>query len=248
MSFQHNIKLPKERIAVLIGKGGRIKQSIEKRCGVAIEVDSESGDAVVSTPQNKPPVESMEMFKAIEIISAIARGFSPQRAMRLLEGEEIFQQIDLRDYTGRSPSALARIKGRIIGEGGKSRRTIEELSGASISVYGHTVSMIGKYREIRLATDAIDMLCRGSMHKGVYNMLQEARRHDKMDRMRLWEDKHDTIGKEERSTDDYYYDDDGGGNDGDDNNDDDSGDGNNDGNNDGAQIAPEEREKSEDEE
>lgn len=232
MSFQHNIKLPKERIAVLIGKGGRIKQGIEKKCGVAIEVDSESGDAVISTPENKPPVESMEMFKAVEIISAIARGFSPQRAMRLLEGEEIFQQIDLRDYTGRSPSALARIKGRIIGEGGKSRRTIEELSGASISVYGHTVSLIGKYREVRLATDAIDMLCRGSMHKGAYNMLQEARRHDKMDRMRLWEDKGDTIGKEERSNDRYY--DDGGSNDNNDNGDDD-----------GAQIAEGESRKEE---
>ncbi|AIC15999.1 KH domain-containing protein [Nitrososphaera viennensis] len=188
MSFQHNVKLPRERIAVLIGKGGRVKQDIEKRCGVAIEVDSESGDAVITTGENKP-VEQIEMFKAVEIISAISRGFSPQRAMRLLEEEEmLFQQIDLRDYTGRSPSALERVKGRIIGEGGKSRRTIEELSGASMSVYGHTVSLIGTYHEVRLATDAIDMLCRGSMHKSVYNMLQEARRRDKMDRMRLWED------------------------------------------------------------
>ncbi|AIF82713.1 KH domain protein [Candidatus Nitrososphaera evergladensis SR1] len=202
MSFQHNIKLPRERIAVLIGKGGRIKQEIEKRCGVAIEVDSESGDAVITTGENKP-VEQIEMFKAVEIISAISRGFSPQRAMRLLEEEEmLFQQIDLRDYTGRSPNALERVKGRIIGEGGKSRRTIEELSGASVSVYGHTVSLIGTYHEVRLATDAIDMLCRGSMHKSVYNMLQEARRRDKMDRMRLWEDdKHDVEGREEGKED-----------------------------------------------
>jgi hypothetical protein len=37
------------------------------------------------------------------------------------------------------------------------------------------------------------MLCRGSMHKSVYNMLQEARRRDKMDRMRLWEDRRENI-------------------------------------------------------
>ncbi len=188
MSFQHNIKIPKERIAVLIGKGGRIKQDIEKRCGVAIEIDSESGDTQITGDK---PVEQMEMFKAVEIISAISRGFSPQRALRLLEEEEMFQQMDLRDYVGRSPSALERVKGRIIGEAGKSRRTIEELSGASISVYGHTVGIIGTYHEVRLATDAVDMLCRGSMHKSVYNMLQEARRRDKMDKMRLWEDKRD---------------------------------------------------------
>ncbi|MEO9294819.1 MAG: KH domain-containing protein [Nitrososphaera sp.] len=186
MSFAHNIKIPRERIGALIGKGGRVKQDIEKRCGVAIEVDSEDGNALIT---GEKPVEQMEMFKAVEIISAIARGFSPQRAMRLMEEEEaMFQAIDLHDYAGKSPSALERIKGRIIGEAGKSRRTIEGLTGAYISVYGHTIGLIGNYNEIKLATDAIDLLCRGSMHKTVYNMLQEARRREKLDRMHLWED------------------------------------------------------------
>ncbi|WP_337861586.1 KH domain-containing protein [Nitrososphaera sp.] len=190
MSFSHNIKLPRERIGVLIGKGGRVKQDIEKRCGVAIEIDSENGDALI---KGNRPVEQMEMFKAVEIISAIARGFSPQRAMRLLSEEEMFQQVDLRDFAGKSPSALERIKGRIIGEAGKSRRTIEDLTGAFISVYGHTVGLIGTYHEVKLATDAIEMLSKGSMHKSVYNMLQEARRREKEDRMRLWEDNNSSI-------------------------------------------------------
>jgi len=185
MSFAHNVKIPRERIGALIGKSGKVKQDIEKRCGVAIEIDSENGDALITGDK---PVAQMEIFKAIEIISAIGRGFSPQRAMRLMEGEEAFQQIDLRDYAGKSPSALERVKGRIIGEAGKSRRTIEDLTGSSISVYGHTVGIIGAYHEIKLATDAITMLCKGAMHKSVYNMLQEARRREKMDRMRLWED------------------------------------------------------------
>jgi ribosomal RNA assembly protein len=70
---------------------------------------------------------------------------------------------------------------------------IEELSGASISVYGHTVCLIGNFREVKLATDAIAMLAKGSMHKAVYNMLQGAKRRDKIDRMRLWEDSYDEI-------------------------------------------------------
>ena len=194
MSFAHNIKIPRERIGALIGKGGKVKQDIERRCGVTIEVDSEDGNAMIT---GEKPVEQMEMFKAVEIISAIARGFSPQRAMRLMEEEEMFQAIDLHDYAGKSPSALERIKGRIIGEAGKSRRTIEDLTGTYISVYGHTIGLIGKYNEIRLATDAVDLLCRGSMHKTVYNMLQEARRREKLDRMRLWEDNSDFKESEE---------------------------------------------------
>ena len=191
MSFQHTIKIPKERIGALIGKGGRVKQQIEKRCGVKIEIDSETGDTMI---MDNKSADHLEAFRAVEAITAISRGFSPDRAYRLFDDDElIFQQIDLRDYTGRSPNALERIKGRVIGEGGKARRMIEELSGAYVSVYGHTVCLIGDFREVKLATDAIAMLAKGSMHKTVYNMLQGAKRRDKMDRMRLWEDNYHEI-------------------------------------------------------
>ena len=186
MSFQHTIKIPKERIGALIGKRGKVKQQIEKRCGVAIEIDSETGDAVISTSK---PAEQMEAFRAIEVITAISRGFSPERAYHLFEDEEImFQQLDLHDYAGKSPSTLARIRGRIIGEGGKARRMIEDLTGSYVSVYGHTVAFIGNYRQVKLATDAITMLAKGSMHKSVYSMLQGVKRKEKLERMRLWED------------------------------------------------------------
>jgi ribosomal RNA assembly protein len=185
------MKIPKDRIGVIIGKSGRVKQQIEKRCGVEIEIDSESGDATVSGTK---PVEQMEAFRAVEVITAISRGFSPERAYRLFEDEEMmFQQMDLHDYAGKSPNALERIKGRIIGEGGKARRMVEELSGANVSVYGHMVAFIGNFREVKLATDAIAMLAKGSMHKSIYQMLQDAKRRDKIDRMRLWEDSYDEV-------------------------------------------------------
>jgi ribosomal RNA assembly protein len=194
MSFQHTLKIPRERIGALIGKGGRVKQQIEKRCGVEIEIDSETGDAIIS---GSKPVEQMEAFRAVEVITAISRGFSPERAYHLFDDEGVvFQQMDLHDYAGKSPNALERIKGRIIGEGGKARRMIEELSGTYISVYGHTVAFIGNYGEVKRATDAIAMLAKGSMHKSVYTMLQRARRRDKIDRMRLWEDSYEEDSKE----------------------------------------------------
>ncbi len=189
MSFQHSIKIPRERIGALIGKRGKVKLQIEKRCGVEITIDRETGDA---TDSGTKPADQMEAFRAIEVITAISRGFSPERACFLLEDEEIiFQQMDLHDYAGKSPSALERIKGRIIGEGGKARRMIEELSGSHVSVYGHTVAFIGKYPQVKLATDAIAMLARGSMHKSVYTMLQGAKRREKLDKMRLWEDNYE---------------------------------------------------------
>src|SRR5918911_3911421 len=187
MSFQQIVKVPRDRIGVIIGKNGKIKGEIQEKGNVMIEIDSETGDAVISSGSKEPPT-NMEPFKAVEIVSAISKGFSPRRAYRLLEEEETFQLIDLRDYAGKSSNSMERIKGRIIGEEGKSRKTIEDLSGAYISVYGHTVGLIGKFEEIKIASDAVTMLSKGKSHKTVYNMLQEARRKAKMDRMRLWED------------------------------------------------------------
>ena len=191
MIFQQVIKIPKDRIGVIIGKNGKVKGEIEDKCGVTIEVDSEYGDTIISACSK--PVEEMEPFKAVEIVSAIGKGFSPERAYRLLGEEEVLQLIDLRDYAGKSPNSLSRIKGRIIGEAGKSRKTIEDLSGSYISVYGHTVAIIGTFEEIKLATEAVTMLSKGRSHANVYNMLQEAKRKSKLDRMQLWEN--DTMHK-----------------------------------------------------
>lgn len=186
LSFQHMIKIPADRIGVLIGKNGKVKHEIEEKCKVQIEIDSHNGDAMVSSAYESLP--EMQPFKAIEVISAISKGFSPQRAYRLLSDEDlIFQVIDLKDYAGKSSNAMERVKGRIIGQNGKSRKTIEELSGAYVSVSGHTVSLIGEFEEVRLANDAIIMILKGSTHKTVYTMLQEARRKNKLDKMKLWE-------------------------------------------------------------
>jgi ribosomal RNA assembly protein len=186
LSFQYLIKVPDDRIGVLIGKNGKVKSEIEEKCKVQLEINSNSGDVVVSSSYE--PLSEMLPFKAIEIISAISKGFSPQRANLLLSDEDlIFQIIDLKEYAGKSSNTMDRIKGRIIGQAGKSRRTIEELSGAYISVSGHTVALIGKFDEVRLANDAIIMILKGSTHKTVYEVLQQARRKNKLDKIRLWE-------------------------------------------------------------
>ena len=186
LSFQHTIRIPADRIGVLIGKNGKVKHEIEEKCKVQIEIDSHNGDAMVSSAYESLP--EMQPFKAIEVISAISKGFSPQRAYRLLNDEDlIFQVIDLKDYASKSSKAMDRVKGRIIGQNGKSRKTIEELSGAYVSVSGHTVALIGEFEEVRLANDAIIMILKGSTHKAVYTMLQDARRKNKLNKMKLWE-------------------------------------------------------------
>lgn len=185
MSFEKMVRIPTDRIGALIGKSGIVKAEIEKKCSVSIDVDSETGETLIKTVG---VIEAIQPFKAIEIVTAIARGFSPENAMKLLEGDNTLHILDLREFAGKSNSAIERIKGRIIGEGGKARKNMEKLSGTSISVYGKTVSIIGETGKLKVAVDAIVALSNGSMHGTVYNKLETANRRRKVEKLNLWED------------------------------------------------------------
>jgi ribosomal RNA assembly protein len=179
-------KIPKDRIGPLIGPDAAVKDGIEKKLGVELTIDSESGDVTITlSPESQDP--SM-LLRAREVITAIGRGFAPDRAFRLVRDEDAaLVVIDLREIFGRSESELQRVKGRIIGQEGKTRRIIEELTDAEISVHGHTVSIIADSDEMEIAREAVQMLLRGSQHSTVYNFLNRKRRDLKKKKLELWE-------------------------------------------------------------
>lgn len=183
MSFEQVVRIPVERVGAVIGKEGGTKRFLEQEMGVKLSIDSKEG---LVTVKSESALKS-DPFSATRVIEAIGRGFSPQKARRLLEEGTALEVIDLRDYAGRSVNSLERIRGRVIGEKGKSRRVIEELTGCHLSVYGRTVAIIGKASEAQLASEAVRSLATGSQHKTVYNALQKARTKHKMERMFLWE-------------------------------------------------------------
>ena len=180
------VKVPRERIGALVGPEGRVKENIEKKLKIGIRIDSQTGDIQITlTPTTKDPTV---LFRAKEVVTAIGRGFSPEHAFRLLEDDEtVLEVIDLREQVGRSQSDMKRLKGRVIGKEGKTRRIIEELTEANISVYGHTISIIGRMDQVYTAKEAVRMLIKGSLHRSVYRYLHRKRRELKKKKMELWE-------------------------------------------------------------
>ncbi len=181
------VKIPRDRIGALIGPEGGAKQRLEKRLQVELEIDSQSGDVAMSL--GKDVQDPSLLFKAKDYVLAVGRGFSPDRANKLLQDEEnMLTVIDLREIFGRSDSDIQRVKGRVIGTEGKTRKIIEELSEAFISVYGHTISIIGGVEQSEIAREAVSMLIKGSQHATVYKFLQRKRQDLKKSRLELWED------------------------------------------------------------
>jgi ribosomal RNA assembly protein len=184
------VRIPGDRIGALVGPEGRVKEAIEKKLSVNLQVDSESGNVQVALTQKSE--DPTVLFRAREVITAIGKGFSPNHAFRLLNDDEsVLEVIDLRETVGRSQSDLKRLKGRVIGKEGKTRRIIEELSEANISVYGHTISIIGEADQVAIAREAVRMLIGGSLHGTVYRFLHKKRRELKKKRLELWEPTHE---------------------------------------------------------
>ena len=52
MSFEKLIRIPQDRIGVLIGKSGKTKREIEKRCSVSLQIDSDSGEIFINGSGN----------------------------------------------------------------------------------------------------------------------------------------------------------------------------------------------------
>ena len=183
MSFEQVLRIPVDRVGAIIGKEGSTKKSLEDELGVQLDIDSKEGVVTVRSQG----AGGADPFTALRVVEAIGRGFSPQRAMLLQREGCTLEVIDLRAYAGRSSRSLDRIRGRVIGLRGKSRRVIEELTRCHLSVYGRTVAIIGEASEVQLASEAVKLLASGSQHRTVYNTLQKARSKRKMERMFLWE-------------------------------------------------------------
>ncbi|MEM3060784.1 MAG: KH domain-containing protein [Candidatus Bathyarchaeia archaeon] len=179
------VSIPKDRIGVLIGPKGDTKYKIERALNVVIEVDSESG--LIFINKKSEGSDPLALLRAKDVVMAIGRGFSPEKAFSLLDEDAVLEVLDLRDALGKDEKTIARVKSRVIGQEGKTRRIIEESTGASVCVYGHTIALIGDFEGTSIAREAIEMLIRGRQHSTVYKFLWAKRRNLKKKKvLELW--------------------------------------------------------------
>jgi ribosomal RNA assembly protein len=175
-------RIPKDRIAVLIGRKGATRSAIEKISGAKLHIDSKTGDVSVTWEENVDPVMRM---KFPDVIKAIGRGMNPDRAIQLLEDEQHLILHDIREYVGKNANQQRRIRSRIIGRNGRIRELIEEHSGAEMVIYGSTIVIIGDEDALPLASQAVTRLLQGAEHSSVLKHLETERRKKRITSTRL---------------------------------------------------------------
>jgi ribosomal RNA assembly protein len=172
--MQH-VKIPQDRIGVLIGEGGETMREIEERSEVRLDIDSESGSVRIEKVGD--PIVGLN---GPDIVKAIGRGFAPEDALELLADDLMMLEVVDLKAASRNKKDMRRNKGRLIGEDGRTRELMEELSGAAVVIYGSTLSIIGQPEQVDTVREATEMILEGAPHGSVYSFLE--RRHNEMKR------------------------------------------------------------------
>lgn len=161
------LQIPVER--KLLPNARRWAELVAGKYKAEIRVDPVSSYIIIKPGEG---VTVDEVLKLRDMANAIALGFPPEDALRL-EGEDYrLEYIDLKEYVGRQH--LARVKGRIIGEGGRAKSTIESLTGVKIVIGDRHVGILGPTYAASVAKEAVLMLISGKKHGTVYKYIQKA--------------------------------------------------------------------------
>lgn len=160
-----------ERVFVKnIRKLKSLKSKIEESMNARLKI---TGTDIEISGDDKDGYSEYLASKALE---AIDMGLSPDTALQLKNEEWMFEKIDIKDSV--KQSRVLTVKGRIIGKDGKAKKSLENLTGCEIEIYGHYVGILGRASDVIVAVNAIIKLIQGSPHSKVYAYLersQEAR-------------------------------------------------------------------------
>lgn len=160
-------------------KTGELRKNqaqLEEKLGVTIKIQ---GKKVIfeGSPVNE--------YTASAVLDAVSFGFSVKEALTLCTDTISFRRIPIREFTRRKN--LKDVRSRLIGREGKTRRTIEEISGCSVIISESAVGIIGNASAIDDATQAIIRIIKGAKQANAYRLLE------RMNASRIKEDVLDAI-------------------------------------------------------
>lgn len=157
------VSIPEERMK-LLRADPRIVIRIEKLTNAKIKLHED-----ISIDHKDPII----VYRLKQVFMAFGRGFDSDTALNLLDEDFILNVIHISEFAGKSESRRSVLRARVIGREGKAKKKIEKDCDVKISVYGKTVSVIGKWDGVNLARKSIEKLLSGSEHSSVYRFLEE---------------------------------------------------------------------------
>lgn len=161
-----------------VNKVFRNKKKLESQLG--IKITNKGKNVFVDGPAEKE-------YIALEVLEAINCNFSIEKALLLKNEDIILHKLNIKDITKRSD--LDRVRGRIIGTGGKTLKTLKNLTDCELSLSDNQVGIIGPSESIEEAIQGITSLIQGSRQGNVYSRIEKQkkrkRKYSKIDELNI---------------------------------------------------------------
>ncbi len=140
------------------------KKILEEELKVKIEIKGREAE-ISGTPEQE--------YLAEQVILAVDFGFEISVALMIKQEDLLFEILNIKDYTSRSD--LERIRGRIIGTKGKTKKTLISLSECFIEVKNNQIGIIGYPENVKNVSQALISLIKGTKQSNVYAYLEHHR-------------------------------------------------------------------------
>lgn len=147
------------------GKLIRAKRKIEQKTGTRLNLVN--GELFIEGTE-------INIFAANKIIDAIERDFEISIALLLGDPEYILEDLHIKDFTRKKD--MKRVRGRIIGQKGRTIELLGELSDCHVVLNDNTISIIGTAEKMKDAINAARSLIQGAKQANVYTYLELARK------------------------------------------------------------------------
>ncbi|MCK4996935.1 hypothetical protein KAS08_01405 [Candidatus Pacearchaeota archaeon] len=110
-------------------------------------------------------------FLVEKVVHALDFGFCVDDALLLTNEDFVLEFIEVKEHTRRKN--LKDVRARLIGTGGKARKTIENLTGSEIVISGNTVGVIVDSDHLDAVVQGIESLIQGAKHGNVFAYLEK---------------------------------------------------------------------------
>ncbi|KAG8970856.1 pre-rRNA-processing protein pno1 [Tulasnella sp. 419] len=165
------IPIPPHRMTPLKKDWVNIFSPLTEMVGLQVRMNVHRRAVELRTSRHTKEVGAIQ--KGADFVRAYALGFDIQDAIALLRLDDLYlDSFEIKDVKTLQGEHLSRAIGRIAGQDGKTKFTIENASRTRIILADTKIHILGSFQNIKIARDAIVSLILGSPPGKIYASLR----------------------------------------------------------------------------